>query len=216
MIKTTLLALGATLAIGSVVPNEAAAQLNGRERAEAARRGESSRTTRTRDVVVSERRDRDGRVIRSDRDSDSDSDSDRRRGKQHKNKNGKGKGPKFCQNGEGHPVHGREWCRQKGYDTGYGAYSRVGWEDVVLRRPRNVAQRDLGRGTLQDILGSVVLGRFDRQRSHLGYSQPLAGRWIDSDAGAVLRLMSGSQPIAQIIDRNRDGRADLVLLYNGR
>ena len=87
---------------------------------------------------------------------------------------------------------------------------------MILRRGRYDTRRDLSRGTLQDILGSVVYGRFDRQRSRLGYSQPLYGRWVDSDAGSVLRLLSGNQPIAQIIDRNRDGRADVVLLYNGR
>jgi hypothetical protein len=198
----TLLALGASLVIGSVSADEAFAQ-SGRDRASGAPRT----TDRRGDVVVQDRRnDRDW-----DRDSDWDSD---RRGK---NKNKNGNGPKFCRNGEGHPVYGMAWCRQKGYDTGYGVFSRVDWGDVVMRRQRDVARRgDLGRGTLEDILGRTVLGRFERQRSRLGFSQPLYGRWVDSDAGAVLRLLSGSQPIAQLIDRNRDGRADLVLLYNGR
>jgi hypothetical protein len=200
MLRVTLLALGASLAIGSVSAEEAFAQ-SGRDRAAGAPRT----TDRRGDVVVQDRRD--------DRDWDSDRDSDR----YNKKNRGKANGPKFCRNGEGHPVHGMAWCRQKGYDTGYGAYNRVDWRDVVLRRPRNVArQRDLGRGTLQDILGSVVLGRFDQQRSRLGFNQPLYGRWVDSNDGAVLRLLSGTQPIAQIIDRNRDGRADIVLLYNGR
>jgi hypothetical protein len=209
MLRVTLLALGASLAIGSVSADEAFAQ-SGRDRAAGAPRT----TDRRGDVVVQDRRnDRDWDSDRKkDRDWDSDRDSDRR----YKNR-GKANGPKFCQNGEGHPVHGMAWCRQKGYDTGYGAYNRVDWRDVVLRRPRDGArQRDLGRGTLQDILGSAVLGRFDRQRSRLGFSQPLYGRWVDSNDGAVLRLLSGTQPIAQIIDRNRDGRADIVLLYNGR
>jgi|SRR5688572_5640358 len=202
MLRVTLLALGAGLVIGSVSADEALAQ-SGRDRASGAPRT----TDRRGDVVVQDRR-------RNDRDSDWDWDSDGR-GKKNKNKNGNG--PKFCRNGEGHPVYGMAWCRQKGYDTGYGVFSRVDWGDVVMRRQRDVARRgDLGRGTLQDILGSVVLGRFDRQRSRLGFSQPLYGRWVDSDAGSVLRLLSGSQPIAQLIDRNRDGRADVVLLYNGR
>lgn len=29
-----------------------------------------------------------------------------------------GKGPAFCRNGEGHPVHGRQWCRDKGFGLG--------------------------------------------------------------------------------------------------
>ena len=198
MLRVTLLALGASLAIGSVSADEAFAQ-SGRDRAAGAPRT----TDRRGDVVVQDRR--------NDRDWDSDWDSDRKKNR------GKANGPKFCRNGEGHPVYGMDWCRRKGYDTGYGVYNRVDWRDVVLRRPRDGArQRDLGRGTLQDILGSVVLGRFDRQRSRLGFSQPLYGRWVDSNDGAVLRLLSGTQPIAQIIDRNRDGRADIVLLYNGR
>ena len=205
MLRLTMLALGASLVMGATVADEASAQ-SGRDRTEANRRGTTTYPDRRGDVVVgSSRRDRDW-------DSDRDSDSDR----YGKNKKGKKNGPAFCRNGEGHPVHGREWCRQKGYDTGYGIYDRVDWGDVVLRRGRYDTRRDMGRGTLEDILGSVVLGRFDRQRSRLGYSQPLYGRWVDSDAGSVLRLLSGNQPIAQVIDRNRDGRADLVLLYNGR
>ena len=175
MLRVTLLALGASLAIGSVSANEAFAQ-SGRDRA-----ADAPRTTDRRgDVVIHERRDRDW-------DRDSDRDSDRRGKYKNKNSRSKGNGPKFCRNGEGHPVYGMEWCRRKGYDTGYGVFSRVDWGDVVLRRPRDGArQRDLGRGTLQDILGSVVLGRFDRQRSRLGFSQPLYGRWVDSNDGAVL------------------------------
>ena len=204
MLRLTMLALGASLAIGAVAADPASAQ-SGRDRAEAARRGEDIR--RDRGVIVEGRRRDDRRYETRRRDSDWDSDSDRY---------GKKNGPKFCQNGQGHPVHGREWCRRKGYNVGYSVYDRVDWNDVMLRRGRYDTRRDLGRGTLQDILGSVVFGRFDRQRARLGYSQPLYGRWGDSDAGSVLRLLSGTQPIAQIIDRNRDGRADVVLLYNGR
>ena len=229
MLRLTMLALGASLAVSAAAPNQAAAQLNGRERAEAAKRGEATKRTETRrpGVIVGTNDGRyecDDRNRRS-RDRDFDrwcDDRENRRDRdryddRNKRKNKNGKGPKFCQNGEGHPVYGRDWCRQKGYDTGYGAFSRVDWGDVVLRRPRNVVQqRDLSRGTLQDILGSVILGRFDRQRANLRYSQPLTGRWVDSDAGYVLRLNSGHAPVAQVIDRNRDGRADVILLYNGR
>lgn len=203
MVKRTLLALGASLMmVGAVAVDDAGAQ-TARDRAEAAKRGTTTYP-----------QDRDRDVVVRDRDWDDDDRWEDRNGKKHKNKNGKG--PAFCRNGQGHPVHGREWCRQKGFGTGYGNYDRVDWGDVVLRRGRYDTRRDMSRGTLENILGSVVLGRFDRQRSRLGYSQPLYGRWVDSDQGSVLRLLSGNQPIAQLIDRNRDGRADLVLLYNGR
>jgi hypothetical protein len=33
-----------------------------------------------------------------------------------KNK-GSGGGPAFCRSGAGHPVHGRQWCRDKGWDS---------------------------------------------------------------------------------------------------
>jgi hypothetical protein len=204
-----MLAVGASLAIGAVTAGPAAAQ-SGRDRAEAARRGEVDRDRQGSVIIRDDRRYETRRDRDWDSDRDSDWDSDRRY------KTGKKNAPPFCRNGAGHPVHGREWCRQKGYDTGYGVYDRVDWRDVVLRRGRYDVRRDLSRGVLQDILGREVYGRFDRQRARLGYRQPLYGRWVNSDAGSVLRLLSGSQPVAQIIDRNRDGRADLVLLYNGR
>jgi len=34
------------------------------------------------------------------------------------NKARNGNGPAFCRNGQGHPVHGWEWCRQKGWGEG--------------------------------------------------------------------------------------------------
>lgn len=30
---------------------------------------------------------------------------------------GNGNGPAFCRSGEGHPVHERQWCRDKGWDV---------------------------------------------------------------------------------------------------
>ncbi len=35
-----------------------------------------------------------------------------------KEKQKNGNGPAFCRNGQGHPVHGLEWCRQRGWDNG--------------------------------------------------------------------------------------------------
>lgn len=221
MLRLTMLALGASLAIGAATANEAAAQ-SGRDRAAGGRTVERDRNG---SVIVRDRDrydcvDRYGRRVncdydrRNDRDYDSDSDRSDRKGKKY-SKNSRGNGPAFCRSGAGHPVHGMAWCRDKGWSRDYGRYSRVGWEDVILRRPR-YSDRDLSRGTLQDILGSVIFGRFDRQRSRLGYSQPLYGRWSETGDGATLRLFSGTQPIAQIYDRDRDGRGDVVLLYNGR
>jgi hypothetical protein len=123
----------------------------------------------------------------------------------------RGNGPPFCRNGQGHPVHGMQWCRDKGWSDGH-SLSNTGWEDVILRRPRYDAQGVLGRGVLEDVLGRVVLGRFDEQRDRLGINDALTGRWSDSSNGWLLDLFAGSQQIGQILDRNRDGRADAVLL----
>ncbi len=48
------------------------------------------------------------------------------------NKARNGNGPAFCRNGQGHPVHGWEWCQQKG------------WGDASSRRAdsRRAVQRD--------------------------------------------------------------------------
>ena len=221
MLRLMMLALGASLAIGATA-HDAAAQ-SGRDRASGARVEDRDRDNdRRRGVVVEQRdrRDRDRRDVCYDSRGRrvecryDDRDWDRDKHGKHKNR-GRGNGPAFCRSGDGHPVYGWGWCRDKGYSGDYGRYNRVGWDDVILRRPR-YSDRNLSRGTLQDILGSVVFGRFDRQRSYLGYQQPLYGRWSESTEGAVLRLFSGTQPIAQIYDRNRDGRGDVILLYNGR
>ena len=42
------------------------------------------------------------------------------RGRGNGNGNGKaknGNGPAFCRSGAGHPVHGWQWCRDKGWDS---------------------------------------------------------------------------------------------------
>ena len=238
MLKVAMLALGATLTFGAIAPQDAAAQLNGRERVN----GRTTTTTRT-----SDRRDArvDSRCYDDDRDSDRDSDNGKYKNKNkskhqsgrvrttsstydprydtsyncddngsYNTTNGKrGNGPPFCRNGQGHPVHGMQWCRDKGWSNGY-SLRNVGWEDVILRR-RNVAQGDLGRSVLSDILGRVVYSRFDTQRQRLGVNQPLTGRWQETSNGTLLDLFAGGLQIAQILDRNRDGRADVVLLNYG-
>jgi hypothetical protein len=97
-------------------------------------------------------------------------------------------GPAFCRNGQGHPVYGMSWCRQKGWERA--SLRNTGWSDVVLRRPRYGAQADLGRNVLLDILGSGVYNRFDSQRARLGANGGLTGRWSDTSNGSVLDLLS--------------------------
>jgi hypothetical protein len=127
-------------------------------------------------------------------------------------------GPPFCQNGQGHPVHGRQWCRDKGFGTGGILNTRWdtrGWDDVVLRAPRGQDRRQgaVNRGGLIDILGDVVFGRLVAEGSQLGGSEPLNGRWVQGEGGAqVLQIRSGTLPVAELTDLNGNGRADAVLI----
>jgi hypothetical protein len=214
MVRVSLLAVGVSLSMGFLAPQEAAAQLKGREPVGSGRGG----------VVVPQDR-RDSRVDsrcyddryedrgRSDHGKRSKHDRYESRDRRYDDCDDRfddrnGNGPPFCRNGQGHPVHGMAWCREKGW--GNASLRSVRWEDVILRRPRGVAQSDLGRSVLMDVLGRTVYGRFDQQRYRLGTNAPLVGRWLDTSNGTVLNLYSGGLQIAQILDRNRDGRADVV------
>lgn len=91
------------------------------------------RTTRSDDCRVDPRRDdrRDGRVDdrrdcgiiiigdrRDCRIDDRRRDDRRRDGRVDDRGRRVKRGPAFCRSGAGHPVHGRRWCRQKGYELG--------------------------------------------------------------------------------------------------
>lgn len=128
-------------------------------------------------------------------------------------------GPPFCRNGEGHPVHGRRWCVEKGFGLGSDRrfddrWDRRGWEDIVLRSPRRTSRSGgiLDRGSLADVLGDVILGRLDDGR-RLDRHGPLTGRWLRPDGGAtVLQIRAGRLPVAELTDLNGDGRVDVVLV----
>lgn len=125
----------------------------------------------------------------------------------------KGKGPAFCRNGTGHPVFGREWCRDKGFDLGNGRAARDAWEDIIFRTPRDRRKNEsVNRSVLQDVLGSVLLGRFESHARQSGYNGSTSGRWLLDGSTPVLQLYVGSVPIARIVDFNRDGRIDQVQL----
>jgi hypothetical protein len=124
--------------------------------------------------------------------------------------------PPFCRNGEGHPVHGRTWCVQKGFALGGGVvWRQTRWDDAVLRRGRTSG--DLTRAVLLETLGQVVLGRLEGQRRQLRATAPLRGRWAATEnGGSLLRVYAGSTPVAELADWNNNGRFDLVLLNSGR
>ena len=156
-------------------------------------------------------RDRDGGVLSDilggvDRDRDAREDRGRR---------GEARGPKFCRNGQGHPVHGRQWCREKGFDRSGGVvWDRRGWEDVILRSPRgDQKQGVVDQGGLLDILGDVVLRRLSGESRRIGGDGRLTGRWMrPAGAATVLQIQSRGLPVAELTDLDGDGRIDAILV----
>lgn len=124
--------------------------------------------------------------------------------------------PSFCRSGAGHPVWGRQWCIEKGF--GLGTDDDLRWSrvldptGVVITRPTT---SDLTRNVLLDVLGSVVLNRLATHAVTLGYQDPLTGRWLgeaNPSGPEVLLVSSGPRLVAELVDTNRDGRADLMLV----
>lgn len=133
------------------------------------------------------------------------------------------RGPAFCRSGRGHPVHGRAWCREKGWDS-YGRYERRpvrwdrrgDWGDIILRRSwlgeRRSPVLDLDRRDLADLLGEAVLRRLVAE-ARLGRGDALSGRLLRPDGrSGVLQLRSGAIPVAELSDVDGDGRVDAVLV----
>lgn len=142
----------------------------------------------------------------------------------------KGKGPKFCRNGEGHPVHGRSWCREKGFSSGHDRYDdryrdryderyrdrypdprwerQSRWEDIIFGRRDRTYPRRLHEGDLRQMLGD----RFVNQLTGRRRGTDLEGRFVESRRlGRVLQLRRSGRPAALLVDRNYDGRIDQVL-----
>lgn len=126
----------------------------------------------------------------------------------------RGDAPSFCRSGAGHPVWGRQWCLDKGF--GLGSMSGLRWgvatdaNDILFQR---VDRGTLARSVLLDVLGDVVFDRLGLHAITLGYTDPLTGVWLGEDTGPrVLQITSGSIPIAEIVDNNRDNRADVLVV----
>ena len=75
-----------------------------------------------------------------------------------------GNGPAFCRSGEGHPVHGWVWCREKGWDRA-GRVNRVDRNGRVIERNGRVSDRD-GRVITRD--GGIIVVPGDRDRNRDG------------------------------------------------
>ena len=128
---------------------------------------------------------------------------------------GKKDAPSFCRSGAGHPVWGRQWCIDKGFGLGDDQGVRWGrvieFDNVVFRSQPTATP--LARNVLLDVLGDVVFNRLATQAITLGYVEPLTGRWIGEPTGSrVLLLSSGDRPVAEIVDLNRDNRAEMLVV----
>lgn len=124
-------------------------------------------------------------------------------------------GPAFCRNGQGHPVHGRRWCQDKGFGLGNERWERARVEDIIFGQPRDRRRYDNGatmnRTVLGDILGPVVLGQFEGYGRQRGGGN-ITGNWLTGVDGRVLQLSIGGVPFAQLVDSRGRGRVDSVLL----
>ena len=122
--------------------------------------------------------------------------------------------PSFCRSGEGHPVFGRDWCIEKGF--GLGRSNNLRWgrsdiDDVIFTR--RVATSRLAADGLLGLLGSSAFDRLALHAVTLGLLEPLTGMWVDDPSGPrVLLVNSGTAPIAEIVDRNRDDRPEVLFV----
>lgn len=165
-------------------------------------------------------RDRD-RYERNDR-----YERDRRDDRYDRGRKGKAKGgPAFCRDGRGHPVKGRRWCVDKGFGLGpvtarrVHRWDRVRWSDVYFYDRYRPARRPVrsNRGDwLRDVLGDAIYIRIGNHSRSLGWTSALRGEWFDDDDGRVLNVFAGDEPVALLLDRNRDGRVDDVRVIGRR
>jgi hypothetical protein len=123
--------------------------------------------------------------------------------------------PSFCRSGAGHPVWGRQWCLDKGF--GLGDYDNYRWGRTTdlgdFAYPQAVYQPTIAGTLLQTILGTNAYNRLALHAVELGFLEPLTGRWVSQQTGPqVLLVNSGSYPVAELVDTNRDFRWDDLLV----
>lgn len=123
--------------------------------------------------------------------------------------------PSFCRSGAGHPVWGRQWCLDKGF--GLGSYQDFSWGrttdlgDIVFSR--GGFGNSLVGSALASVLGTTAFNRLALHAVTLGLVEPLTGTWYAEPRGPQLLLVnSGTLPVAEFVDVNRDNRADNMLV----
>lgn len=126
----------------------------------------------------------------------------------------KANGPAFCRSGSGHPVYGRAWCIEKGFALGSQDWRTVQIGRIEIRKRDGEDRVD--HGGLIDILGDIVFGQLERQRTELHAASPLSGRWlVPPDGPRVLQIWAGDTPVGELVDNDRNGSVDLVVMQFG-
>lgn len=162
-----LLALAAVLTASPVV---AQGKGNGRDKAKQS----DVRKSKGEKRPELQRRDRDDRDDRRTESRRRDEDHDDRYDDRYENArsgdrygNGRSKQagvPAFCRSGQGHPVHGRRWCQDRGYGVGTGANNDRYGQGTYGRSGRS--------GSYED--SHAELHRYlDRKYSDLADDRPL-------------------------------------------
>ncbi|HJP84693.1 MAG TPA: hypothetical protein VJ852_01775 [Gemmatimonadaceae bacterium] len=126
-----------------------------------------------------------------------------------------GGAPSFCRSGAGHPVWGRQWCLDKGF--GLGTDQNIRWgttrsvSDIIFGQRVNSGV--VPNNILLNILGPVAYDRLALHAVTLGYADPLTGVWHNEATGPdVLFVNSGTYPVAELVDTNRDQHPELMLV----
>ena len=190
------------------------------------RREDRSRRDRDADRDTDrERRRRRDRGNEEDREERDRSERDKRGERSKRGRGKRGRGPKFCRTGEGHPVHGREWCIEQGFGLGdaryddrydddrygdgrYGDYDRRRWRRVEARDiALDVGLLDRFRDGLDEDALRRTLGRdaFFRLREHqrrLRRRGRLEGR-LEGGGG----ILSGDRGGERVLRVRADGHA---------
>ena len=75
----------------------------------------------------------------------------------------------------------------------------------------NALWLDLANQVLLGVVGAVALDRLALHSLSLGYSQPLTGVWVtEPEAPRILRVRSGNDVLAELVDVDRDDRVEML------
>jgi hypothetical protein len=124
--------------------------------------------------------------------------------------------PSFCRSGAGHPVFGRQWCLDKGFGLG-AETSKIRWgranvSDIVFTQQPTTEQL-ITTAVLRQVLGPTAFDRLAVQAATLGLVDPLTATWMGQpNTSRILYVHSGTAPVAEFVDANRDGRAETMLV----